>query len=198
MKLQTKSFPLTCAFPLSIMEIRIHLISDVYKDFITSKQAVSPRYPNNISIYGINLRSVERIDTQSSSEVYTAKQSWGAVNNQLSRSLSLWSHTYSLTVQLHDIAANSWKQSQQGKWKQGKNNLGNDRRARKSRSKNCNTISWEADSMMSTTKVNYLTLLPVIWLLNSCMYQAQRQLGPTNRASNELHKELLLMVKFKA
>ena len=61
-------------------------------------------------------------------------------------------------------------------------------------------MNWEAGSMMSTTKVNYLTLLPMntdIWSLNSWLYQAQRQLSPTNAVSKQLHKELL-MVKFKA
>lgn len=66
-------------------------------------------------------------------------------------------------------------------------------------SKNCNAINWDISSVMSTTKVNYLTLLPmntVTRLLNSRMYQAQRQVSPTNAVSKQLHKELL-KVKLK-
>lgn len=43
--------------------------------FYCRKQAVSLRYPNNIRIYAINLRKVERIRVQSSpSEGFIAKQ----------------------------------------------------------------------------------------------------------------------------
>lgn len=169
--------------------------------FYCRKQAVSLRYPNNISIR----HQFEKCRKNPDSKLLF----WSIHSKAVLRHTEQSGVRFSLTlipylflkIQLNfrlRCCANSWKQSQQEKWKQGKNNLDNDWRAREQEIQEQELQNYKLGSWLNDEryKSKLLPMNTVIWLLNSWMYQAQRQLSPTNAVS-KLHKELF-MVKFKA